>query len=260
VLNTVRLARGFSRILPRYRNGNSWRKLADRLPGAVAGGPSAYPCRQGSSDEFIRVRMNQVRVAVRATDRMSLTGVGSVFESRPEVSLVRRNMADVVVFVADRMSASVLAELRHSASALDVPMVLVTDEINETTLLTVVDYHVVAVLPRSAATGDRLVSSVLAAAEGDGILSPEMLGKLLKTVRGLQRDVLAPRGLGPSGLDDREISVLKLLAEGWDTIEIADKLSYSAKTVKNVIFGLTHRLNLRNRTHAVAYALRTGVI
>ena len=42
--------------------------------------------------------------------------------------------------------------------------------------------------------------------------------------------------------------------------EIAGKLRYSHRTIKNVICGITRRLNLRNRPHAVAYALRAGVI
>jgi DNA-binding CsgD family transcriptional regulator len=45
-----------------------------------------------------------------------------------------------------------------------------------------------------------------------------------------------------------------------DTLEIAQELSFSERTVKNVIAGMTTRLNLRNRPHAVAYAMRAGVI
>jgi DNA-binding NarL/FixJ family response regulator len=45
-----------------------------------------------------------------------------------------------------------------------------------------------------------------------------------------------------------------------DTTEIAGKLSYSERTIKNVYYGMTARLNLRNRPHAVAYALRRGMI
>jgi DNA-binding NarL/FixJ family response regulator len=76
----------------------------------------------------------------------------------------------------------------------------------------------------------------------------------------LQREVLAPNGLSASGLEPREVSVLRLIAEGWGTEEIAKELAYSERTVKNVIFNLTTRLHLRNRAHAVAYALRAGVI
>ena len=63
-----------------------------------------------------------------------------------------------------------------------------------------------------------------------------------------------------SGLTEREIEVLRLVAEGLDTAEIADKLAYSERTIKNVIHDITSRLCLRNRTHAVAWAVREGLI
>jgi len=50
------------------------------------------------------------------------------------------------------------------------------------------------------------------------------------------------------------------LADGLDTSEIAGSLFYSERTVKNIIHDVTSRLELRNRTHAVAYAIREGLI
>jgi DNA-binding NarL/FixJ family response regulator len=54
--------------------------------------------------------------------------------------------------------------------------------------------------------------------------------------------------------------VLRLVADGLDTAEIATKLSYSQRTIKNILHDITSRLHLRNRSHAVAYALRHGLI
>lgn len=74
----------------------------------------------------------------------------------------------------------------------------------------------------------------------------------------IQSQVLAPRGLHVNGLSEREVEVLRLVAEGNDTNEIARTLCYSERTVKNVIHDVTSRLHLRNRPHAVAFALRQG--
>jgi DNA-binding NarL/FixJ family response regulator len=63
-----------------------------------------------------------------------------------------------------------------------------------------------------------------------------------------------------AGLSDREALVLKLVADGWDTAEIAVHLSYSQRTVKTILHDVVNRFQLRNRTHAVAYALRQGLI
>ena len=91
-------------------------------------------------------------------------------------------------------------------------------------------------------------------------MPPDLLGRLLDQVGRLQRTVLDPRGITFTGLASREIEVLKLVAEGWDTAQIATRLSYSERTVKNVLHDVTTRLQLRNRSHAVAYAMREGLI
>jgi DNA-binding NarL/FixJ family response regulator len=62
------------------------------------------------------------------------------------------------------------------------------------------------------------------------------------------------------GLAGREVSVLRLLAEGESTREIAENLSYSERTVKNIVHDLLMKLDCRTRAHAVALATRQGVI
>jgi DNA-binding NarL/FixJ family response regulator len=59
---------------------------------------------------------------------------------------------------------------------------------------------------------------------------------------------------------DREIEVLRHLSEGKDTTEIAEAMAYSERTIKNIIHDVTTRLKLRNRSHAVAYAMKSGII
>jgi DNA-binding NarL/FixJ family response regulator len=113
---------------------------------------------------------------------------------------------------------------------------------------------------RSEATADGLAAAICAADRGEATVPPDLLGRLLDQVGRVQRQVLTPRGLAFSGLTDREIDVLRLVAEGYDTAEIAEKLAYSERTVKNVLHDVTARLGLRNRSHAVAYAVRQGLI
>lgn len=207
--------------------------------------------------------MEQVRVAVHATDPLSRAGVGDYLRHRAEVTLLddgRRGEADVLLVVADRLTTDVVAVLRRNAAATGAPTVLIANEISQTELITAVDCRVVAIQPRAAITTDRLVDSLVAARDGGGVMPPHLVGELLKHIERLQRDVLTPHGLTASGLNAREIDVLRLMAEGLDTNEIASRLCYSERTVKNVIYGFTHRLKLRNRSHAVAYALRAGMI
>jgi len=168
--------------------------------------------------------------------------------------------ADVVVAATDELNAPMLATLRQWADSAGRPVVLLARELSETDLLHVIERRVVAVLPRCGAPDERLVQALLTAAAGGGMLPPRLLGGLLRHIERLHREVLAPRGLSSSGITPREADVLRLMAEGMDTAEIAAKLCYSQRTVKNVRHGLTNRLNLRNRAHAVAHALRADVI
>jgi DNA-binding NarL/FixJ family response regulator len=71
---------------------------------------------------------------------------------------------------------------------------------------------------------------------------------------------LAARREPQSGPSPRERDVLKLLADGHSTREIAIRLAYSERTIKNILQELTTRLSLRNRTQAVAHAVRSGWI
>jgi DNA-binding NarL/FixJ family response regulator len=62
------------------------------------------------------------------------------------------------------------------------------------------------------------------------------------------------------GLDSRAVRVLELIANGHSTREIADRMSYSERTIKKLITGLEERLNARSRAHVVALAIRRGLI
>jgi DNA-binding NarL/FixJ family response regulator len=203
---------------------------------------------------------HRIRVAVQAADPISRAGLTSYLDSRPELVIVpTARLANVLVIAPERLSAGVLAEMRKVAEGVRKPVVLVIDQVSESDLLAAVECRVVAILHR-AATGEQLLGSVLAAAAGGAVMPPQLLGELLKHVERLQREVLAPQGLNTAGLSSREVDVLRLMADGMDTGQIADQLCYSERTVKNVIYGLTTRLNLRSRSHAVAFALRAGVI
>ena len=76
----------------------------------------------------------------------------------------------------------------------------------------------------------------------------------------IKRGAVPPPPPGSGRLTPREAAVLRLLADGLNTAEVAVRLAYSERTVKNIVYDLTVRLDVRNRTHAVAWAIREGVI
>lgn len=209
------------------------------------------------------VQSQPVRVAVHASDVFTHVGLIRYLETLPEIRVLpsdRREEADVVVLAPARLDPRALAELRAQARTDGQVTVLIADGVTESDLIVAAECRVVAVLPRQAATGDRLASHVLAAAARRGMSSPLLPGELARDLDQLRRSEAAQPGQGTVELTDREVEVLRLMSEGWDTAEIAEKLCYSQRTVKNIIYRLTTRLRLRNRSHAVAYAMRTGVI
>jgi len=73
-------------------------------------------------------------------------------------------------------------------------------------------------------------------------------------------EVLEPRGLSLSWLTAREKQVLRLVANGHPTREVARQLSYSERTIKNVMHDVVTKMNARSRSQAVAEAVRAGLI
>ena len=63
-----------------------------------------------------------------------------------------------------------------------------------------------------------------------------------------------------AGLTPRDVDVLRFLAQGWTTADIAHQLAYAESTIKKEVHFIVHRLGARNRTHAVALAIRGAVI
>jgi DNA-binding NarL/FixJ family response regulator len=206
--------------------------------------------------------MDQLTVYIHADDPILRAGLATQLRPRSEVRVIDApdpGRTTVALVVTDRVAEPTLRTLR-SLQRLGARLVLVVAELDDSDLVAAVEAGVAGVVRRAEASPDHLVQVVRAAAAGDGTLPPDLLGRLLSQVGKLQRQVLWPRGLTFGGLAEREIEVLRLVADGLDTAEIATKLSYSQRTIKNILHDITSRLHLRNRSHAVAYALRHGLI
>lgn len=204
-----------------------------------------------------------VAVYVQGKDPISQAGVVAQLRMRPEVRVVgesERMRATVGVMVTDQVDEQTVRALHGLRRDGLVRLVLIAADVDDAALVSAAEAGVGGLLRRSDATADTLVRTIARVASGQGEIPPDLLGRLLEQVGRLQRQVLAPRGLTFTGLTPRETEVLRMVADGHDTSEIALALCYSERTVKNVLHDLTTRLQLRNRSHAVAYAVREGLI
>lgn len=208
--------------------------------------------------------MNErIPVLVYASDSVLEAGITAQLKASPEVRVLRNpeiDSAEVALVAADDIDEETLRSIKAIQRNGCPRVVLVVTHPDDAGLLASVEAGACGLLKRSDATSETMARAIRAAAAGDGTVPPDLLGRLLEQVGRLQRQVLAPRGLQLNGLTNREIEVLKLVSDGMSTAEIADQLSYSERTIKNIMQGITTRLQLRNRSHAVAFALREGLI
>ncbi len=204
----------------------------------------------------------RIEVFISACDPVSKDGIVSQLRGHgvamvDERSLHQNVVALVVVDEVDEEAARQIKALKHRGLE---RVVVIATRVEDGGLLAAVEAGANGFLRRSQSTAPNLIETIRTAANGDGVLPPDLLGRLLGQVGRLQRQVLNPRGISFAGLTDREVKVLKLLAEGLGTADVGRQLFLSERTVKNIVHDVTSRLNLRNRTHAVAYALRQGLI
>ncbi|HVN61159.1 MAG TPA: response regulator transcription factor [Gaiellaceae bacterium] len=104
-----------------------------------------------------------------------------------------------------------------------------------------------------------LITGIRAAAVGESLVSPTIAAKVLQRLRASSASHREAE-LIQSELSDREIEVLKLIANGKDNAMIAAELHISPKTVKNHISNILMKLQIENRIQAAVYAVRSGIV
>ncbi len=104
-----------------------------------------------------------------------------------------------------------------------------------------------------------LLRGIRSAAVGESLISPHIAAKVLQRVRASMSLPEAGRTIRAE-LSDREIEVLKLIANGRDNADIAGELCISPKTVKNHISNILMKLQIQNRIQAAVYAVRSGIV
>jgi DNA-binding NarL/FixJ family response regulator len=205
--------------------------------------------------------MDQVRVTTCALDPITLAGLDAYLASYEDLEGLAPEVADADVIVAmfDRLVPPAVAELRRIVSRAPRPVVLLAGEVAVADLPLALECGVVSILPRLAATYNRLAQSIRVAATEDQ-RPANLRARLLSDIEKVNAALQVSGRLAASGLSTRDIEILKMTAEGLDTRQIAIKLGYSERTVKKVVYNLTKRLGLRNRSQAVAHAIRAGLI
>lgn len=101
-----------------------------------------------------------------------------------------------------------------------------------------------------------LANAVRKAAVGEAVLHPRVAARVIREIHGASRDPHNPF----TDLSERELEVLRVIADGLSNEEIAERLVISEKTVKSHVSNILSKLHVADRTQAAVYAWRSGIV
>jgi DNA-binding NarL/FixJ family response regulator len=201
------------------------------------------------------------RVYLYAKDTILRAGVATQLRRSPQIMLAEEYGPDgsgVAIVVADELDEELTTAICAVRRSCTPRIVVITNRFTRTGVKAAVHAGAWLFLRRSDAHYERLAQAArrLAAADGPPASVDEVIGDL--AVHVIDDEPVTP--VRPAGLCDRDMEVLRLMAEGQTTAGIARDLAYSESTIKNIIHAIVRELGARNRAHAVAMALRSQLI
>jgi DNA-binding NarL/FixJ family response regulator len=185
--------------------------------------------------------------------------VGEAATGTEAVTSVRELTPDVVVMDLNMPGMGGVEATRHIAEVSPltrVVMLTISDE--DSDVLDAILAGACGYLLKDASIQE-LVSGIRAASQGESLISPHIASKVLQRIRATSAQPEIEE-LIRTELSDREIEVLKLIANGKDNAVIAADLHISPKTVKNHISNILMKLQIDNRIQAAVYAVRSGIV
>ncbi len=194
--------------------------------------------------------------------------VGEASDGNEVMALAHELAPDIVVLDLKMPGASGLDALRGIARTCpDVQTVVLTVSDDDADVLAALAAGACGYLLKDT-HADRLADSIRQAAEGHMVLSGEIARALMGHVRagaaaaqaGAEAEAEVRETEDRLALTPREVSVLRLIAEGADNTAIGLELSISPHTVKQYVANIFEKLGVRSRVQAAVYAVRAGLV
>jgi len=210
----------------------------------------------------------RVRVLIADDQTLFRVGLARLLEEDPRVEIVGQagDGAEAVKLAGTLKPDVVLMDLKmpHLDGIEATRQIAASQSGVKVLLLTTfeADNHVIQAL-KAGASGyilkdsrpDSIVSSLLAVMAGERVMASAVANRVLEMLTG----TTTPKEFY-DGLTGREIEILKLLAGGMANKQIAYKLRISEKTVRNHVSNMYEKLNIYDRSQAVLYAVRKGLV
>ncbi len=185
--------------------------------------------------------------------------IGEAANGADAVKLVRERNPDVVVMDLNMPGMGGVEATRHISAIAPLTRVLmltISDQDND--VMDAILAGACGYLLKDASIQE-LMAGIEAASRGDSLISPHIAAKVLQRVRATSTQPEIASTIRAE-LSDREMEVLKLIANGKDNAVIAAELHISPKTVKNHISNILMKLQIDNRIQAAVYAVRSGIV
>ncbi|MHB8470350.1 MAG: response regulator [Gaiellaceae bacterium] len=192
-------------------------------------------------------------------EEQSIQIVGEAATGAEAVRIVRELAPDVVVMDLNMPGMGGVEATRHiTAIAPLTRVVMLTISEMEDDVMDAILAGACGYLLKDSSIQD-LMSGIEAASRGESLISPTIASKVLQRIRSTSTQPEIADQIRAE-LSDREIQVLKLIANGKDNALIAAELHISPKTVKNHISNILMKLQIDNRIQAAVYAVRSGIV
>lgn len=192
------------------------------------------------------------RTGVRRDLGEGFAVVGEAGDAPGAVEVIRRERPDLALVDLHMPGGGGMAVIRECAA--EVPIVILTVSEAERDLLDAVGAGAVGYLTKSVSSDD-LRRSLLRAASGEPVFSPQLAALLL----GEFRRLATAGGDGAEVLSAREREVLGCVARGHSNREIAEELFISPKTVENHVRNTMAKLHLSRRHELIRWAVDRGI-
>ena len=205
-----------------------------------------------------------ITISSEAGSSTSSQSTGCTSSVRPRTGsvalrLVRELAPDVVIMDLNMPGPSGVEVIRQMATIAPLTRVVVlTISADDSDVINAVMSGACGYLLKDSSV-DQLIAGIRSAAAGESLISPQIAAKMLQMLRAQRSTVDAAETIRAE-LSEREIEVLKLIANGNDNAQIARALFISPKTVKNHISNILMKLQMENRIQAAVYAVRSGIV
>jgi len=199
-----------------------------------------------------------VREGVRAflVTQPDITVVGEAGSGEEAIRLAEQHVPDVILMDLIMPNMDGVEATRRVKQVSPRSQVVVLTSYHE-------DEHIFPALKAGALSyilkdlsAQELALAVRKAAAGEAVLHPRVAARVIKELQGRREDAVNPF----TELSERELEVLKLIADGMSNAEMAAKLVLSEKTIKGHVSNILGKLHLADRTQAAVFAWRQGVV